>query len=248
MRLGRPAVAGLALAFATTVATGVPARAQDGPRDLNNPTCPPMATMRTGLANTLQYRLEPHDGRRILIADGGIGLFTAQTLEAALKANAPVDELWLNSPGGIAAEGVAAGKLVHKLGIPTRIPDTAWCASACMFIFLGGSIRQVDPQGVFAVHMFTEVKDDPRLAEAIRDSYRNGGVERLTATIARIEQDAAEISSAQNDFLIRMGVSRRLLTDFTYRQKSVRNDSVDTSTLRCLSQAEMRDLNVINIR
>ncbi|CAN5281998.1 hypothetical protein BH09PSE2_BH09PSE2_04290 [soil metagenome] len=225
-----------------------PAVALDGARDRDNPTCPPLSTMSVGQTYSMQFRAESHDGRRVLIADGGVGLFAAQALETALKANAPIDEIWLNSPGGLAAEGLSAGRLIRRLGIPTRVPDTAWCASACTFIFLGGSVRQVDPQGVFAVHMFTEVKDDPRLAEAIRDSYRNGGMERLTATIARIEQDAAEISSAQNDFLIRMGVSRRLLTDFAYRQKSMRNGTVDTSTLRCLTGAEMRDLNVINVR
>jgi hypothetical protein len=239
-------VAGLLAALAVPAA---PAGAQDsGARDRDNPTCPPLSTMKTGAGAGMEFRLETPGGRRVLVADGPVGLFTADRLKAALKENAPVEELWLNSPGGVASEGLAAGRLVHDLGVPTRVPATAWCASACNFIFLGGPIREVDPGGVFAVHMFTEVKDDPRLKQSMQDAYRPGGMERLVADIARIEQESAEIASQQNDFLIRMGVSRKLLTDYAYRQKSVRGGPGDSSTLRCLSPGEMRETNVVNVR
>ena len=39
--------------------------------------------------------------------------------------------------------------------------------------------------------------------------------------IGDVEQDLALLASEDNDFLIRMGVSRKLLTDVMYQQKAV---------------------------
>jgi hypothetical protein len=53
------------------------------------------------------------------------------------------------------------------------------------------------------------------------------------------------LASEDNDFLIRMGLSRRLLTEVMYRQSAV-GDGADHSTMRCLTLAEARLYNVVN--
>ena len=49
---------------------------------------------------------------------------------------------------------------------------------------------------------------------------------------------------SSNDFLIRMGVSRDLLTQVMYKQQAVRTDE-NPSTRYCLSPREVRDYNVV---
>jgi hypothetical protein len=43
-----------------------------------------------------------------------------------------------------------------------------------------------------------------------------------------------------------MGISRKLLTDIMYRQQAVKRED-NPSTRYCLSQAEVRDYNVVPI-
>jgi hypothetical protein len=45
-----------------------------------------------------------------------------------------------------------------------------------------------------------------------------------------------------------MGVSRKLLTDIMYRQKAVKEQGSDGSTRRCLTQAEVFQYKVANVR
>ena len=52
-----------------------------------------------------------------------------------------------------------------RQNIQTRIPEGWACFSACNFLFMGGTVRIVDPGGLFIVHMFTHTGDragDPR--------------------------------------------------------------------------------------
>lgn len=53
------------------------------------------------------------------------------------------------------------------------------------------------------------------------------------------------LASEDNDFLIRMGVSRKLLTEIMYKQKAVAAGD-DKSTRRCLTQSEAVKYNVAN--
>ena len=61
--------------------------------------------------------------------------------------------------------------------------------------------------------------------------------------IAEIEQDSALLASEDNDFLIRMGVSRKLLTEIMYKQQAVRSDENPT-TRYCLNPREVVEYNV----
>ena len=48
------------------------------------------------------------------------------------------------------------------------------------------------------------------------------GEENTVGLIGEIEQQSALLASEDNDFLIRMGISRALLTEVMYRQRAVR--------------------------
>jgi hypothetical protein len=52
------------------------------------------------------------------------------------------------------------------------------------------------------------------------------------------------LASDDNDFLIRMGISRKLLTEVMYKQQAVKTDE-NPSTRYCLSQEEVRRYNVM---
>lgn len=204
------------------------------PMDPDNPTCPKFMNWSTYPA--MKFTLETIGGVRVLKAEGQIDEDVALRLQDALKTNDPVQEIWLRSPGGDARAGNAAGKIIREAMIPTRIPEGWACFSACNFVFMGGVIRYVDPGGLFAVHMFTHLGDK----EAVRSELKKGDAIGL---IGDVEQDSAMLASEDNDFLIRMGVSRKLLTEVMYQQKAVA-DAESKSTRRCLTQDEDYRYNV----
>lgn len=206
--------------------------------DPDNPTCPRHLDWST--YRQMKFSLDNSSGRRILKAEGAIDDGVAARLQDALKANAPIDEIWIRSPGGSARAGNEAGTLVRQSGIPTRIPEGWACFSACNFLFMGGVIRYVDPGGFFVVHMFTHLGDK----EAVKEELKQGSDEAIDL-IGDVEQDSALLASEDNDFLIRMGVSRKLLTDVMYQQKAIA-DQEDKSTRRCLTPEEAAKYNVAN--
>ena len=206
--------------------------------DVNNPTCPKQLNWST--YRQMRFTLETVDGVRVLKAEGMIDETVPERLREALKANDPVEEIWFRSPGGDARAGNLAGKIVREAMIPTRIPAGWACFSACNFMFMGGPIRFVDQGGLFVVHMFTHLADkDAVRAEVARDA------DTALEIIGEVEQDSALLASEDNDFLIRMGVSRKLLTDVMYQQKAIA-DGEDKSTRRCLTPEETVKYNVAN--
>ena len=209
--------------------------------DPANPTCP--KELNFSAHKTMQFALREEGGMRILVAEGAIDGGVPARLQAALKKHDPIDQIWLRSPGGDARAGTEAGKLIRQSLAFTRIPDGWACFSACNFVFMGGRGRIVDPGGLFVVHMFTHTSDRGAIeAEVLR------GTESTVGLIGEIEQDSALLASEDNDFLIRMGVSRKLLTDIMYRQKAVKEQGGDGSTRRCLTQQEVFQYKVANVR
>ena len=209
--------------------------------DPANPTCP--KELNVSAHKAMQLTLREENGLRILLAEGAIDSGLPARLQAALKKHEPIDQIWLRSPGGDARAGTEAGKLIRQSLAFTRIPEGWACFSACNFVFMGGRGRIVDPGGLFVVHMFTHTSDRGAIeAEVLR------GTESTVGLIGSIEQDSALLASEDNDFLIRMGVSRKLLTDIMYRQKAVKEQGGDGSTRRCLTQAEVFQYKVANVR
>ena len=208
------------------------------PPDPNNPTCPKSLDWST--YRQMRFTLFETDARRILKAEGVIDAGAGARLAAALKEHDPIDEIWLRSPGGDARVGNEAGSIIRKLGVPRRIPSGWACFSACNFIFMGGPIRFIDDGGHFVVHMFTHLSDKDAVHAEVSQS-----ADEALALISGVEQDSAMLASEDNDFLIRMGVSRKLLTEVMYKQKAVAAGD-DKSTRRCLTSREAVKYNVAN--
>ena len=205
--------------------------------DPNNPNCP--AVPDWGPASRMTLTPRDVDGRRVLVAEGVIDETLPERLRAILERDEQIGEIWLRSRGGDASAGNAAGRVIRSIpGLLTVIPAGWTCFSACNFVFMGGDRRRVEPGGVFMVHMFTHTSDRSVISESVLD-----GTQATTELIAGIEQSSALLASEDNDFLIRMGISRTLLTDVMYRQQAV-GTSDNPSTRYCLSQAEVREYNV----
>jgi hypothetical protein len=213
---------------------------QSGPRsrmDPANPTCPenPDWGPNTRMALTTRNVGD----KRVLVAEGVIDATLPDRLRAAIEADPLIVEVWLKSQGGDATAGNAAGRVIRSYpGVLTRIPAGWVCFSACNFVFMGGQPRVVERGGVFMVHMFTHTNDRTVISESVMD-----GAAATTELIVSIEQSSALLASEDNDFLIRMGISRRLLTEVMYRQQAVGNAD-DPSTRYCLTQDEVTRYNV----
>jgi len=208
--------------------------------DPDNPTCP--AEPDWGSSDAMKLTVTQGADYNILLAEGRIDAGLPDRLQAALDADPMIGEVWLRSRGGNARAGNDAGRIIRNLGLVTRIPKGWTCFSACNFVFMGGVERLVDEGGVFMVHMFTHTRDRWIIDDAVID-----GSEATTELIASIEQSSALLATEDNDFLIRMGISRKLLTDVMYQQQAVGNED-DPSTRYCLTRDEVLEYNVSNPR
>ena len=196
-----------------------------------NPTCP--LNPNWSASPTMTLKVEKRGGMKVMLAEGRVDAGLPDRLAAALKANPDVAEIWLRSPGGDARAGNAAGRIIRSnFGLGTRVPSGWACFSACNFIFMGGQPRMIDPGGIFMVHMFTRTGDRSAIDMSVAM-----GTEATKELIGSIEQDSALLASEDNAFLIKMGVSRKLLTDIMYRQQAVATED-DKSTRRCLTVDE----------
>lgn len=208
-----------------------------GANDPNNPSCPAEPDWGPAARMTLTKRDE--NGMRVLVAEGIIDSTLPDRLKRALEGDDQIGEIWMRSRGGDARAGNLAGKVIRSYpGMITRIPAGWTCFSACNFLFMGGQPRFVDPGGVFMVHMFTHTGDRENIQLAAEE-----GTAETVRLIAEIEQDSALLASEDNDFLIRMGVSRKLLTEVMYKQQAVRSEDNPT-TRYCLSPREVVEYNV----
>lgn len=201
-------------------------------RDPANPTCP--AQPNWSDYPSMRFTVATENGMTVLKGEGRIDASTPTNLQAALDEHGDtVEEIWLRSPGGDARAGTQAGFIIRESTIPTRIPGGWTCFSACNFMFMGGMARFVDPGGVFMVHMFTHVG----AGSATRQQVSRGG-QTTVNVVGEIEQASALLASEDNDFLIRMGISRALLTDVMYQVRAVSADA-NRETRRCLTRDEM---------
>lgn len=208
-------------------------------RDPDNPTCP--AEPDWGPSEPMTLTRVDRGGIRVLLAGGRIDAGLPERLEQAIDADPMIAEIWLRSRGGNARAGNEAGRIIRSYpGLATRVPAGWTCFSACNFIFVGGRPRFVDEGGVFMVHVFTHTRDRWIIDEAVID-----GSEATTELIASIEQSSALLATEDNDFLIRMGISRDLLTDVVYQQQAVGSEQ-DPSTRYCLTPEEVVRYNVMN--
>ena len=205
-----------------------------------NPTCPMKVDW--GQPRAMTLTVADKGRKRVLIADGIVDSRLPERLKAAIDSDERIEEVWLKSRGGDAVAGNRAGKVIRSYpGMVTRIPAGWTCFSSCNFVFMGGDRRFVEPGGIFMVHMFTHTGDRDVIEISVDE-----GTEETTRLIGEIEQASALLASEDNDFLIRMGISRKLLTEVMYKQQAVASKE-NPSTRYCLNQDEVRKYNVVPV-
>jgi hypothetical protein len=91
--------------------------------------------------------------------------------------------------------------------------------------------------------MFTHAQDK----DAVKAQLASAD-DKAIGLLGSVEQESALLASEDNDFLIRMGISRKLLTEVMYRQKALAEQGDDRSTRRCLTPDEVGRYNVANAR
>ncbi|GAB5482056.1 MAG: hypothetical protein Pars92KO_18130 [Parasphingorhabdus sp.] len=210
--------------------------------DPDNPTCPAEPNW-TSNEEMVLTPIKKND-TKILLAEGVVDIGLPDRLKKTLSDNPDITEIWLRSPGGHARAGNEAGRIIREQGglMITRIPAGWSCFSACNFVFMGGRARIIEADGGFMVHMFTMTGD----RNAINYSIEMG-TDSTVELIGEVEQESALLATEDNDFLIRMGVSRKLLKDIMYKQKAVKTEGSDQSTRRCLTREEAIKYNVANV-
>ena len=223
------------LAAAAALLNAQVAQAQTDP---DNPSCPRNPNWSS--YPEMRFTVEEIEGRQVLLAEGRIDDNLIPRLEQAIS-NFQGDEIWIRSPGGNAVVGNQAGRIIRDNNMTTRIPSGWACFSACNFMFMGGIVRYVDDGGLFIVHMFTHTAN----RDAIRSEVARGE-ENTIGLIGDIEQQSALLASRDNDFLIRMGISRDLLTEIMYQVSAVA-DASNRETRRCLTQEQVARYNVVTV-
>lgn len=207
-----------------------------------NPTCP----LEPNWTANSQMEITPLeiDGTKVLLAEGAVDKGLPERMRKALTDHPDTTEIWLRSPGGDARAGNETGRIIRKegKGIVTRVPNGWTCFSACNFVFMGGQLRIIEPGGHFMVHMFTMTGDRGAIDYSVEM-----GTESTVGLISEVEQESAQLAAEDSFFLVRMGVSIKLLTDIMYKQKAVATqDSIDRSTRRCLTIEEALFYSVAN--
>lgn len=195
------------------------------PRDPDNPSCP--RNLNVSTYREMRFTVLERAGQApVLLAEGVLDEQVIPRLEAAL-AGFEGREIWLRSPGGSDDLGIEAAHRIRQQGLSTRIPSGWTCLGGCSYMFLGGTSRSVDAGGIYAVQMFTTVDDPADVTD-----------------FGEIANRAAMIATGDYDFMIRMGVSPRLLGDIAYRQ-SARPTAENPTTRRCLTRDELREYRVV---
>jgi len=169
------------------------------------------------------------DGRKGLAIDGRIGPASAswfrEQLDAAKLTSG--DVVFLSSPGGSLDQGMIMGAVVRSRGLTTVVgrvdsskrPQPARCASACVFVFAGGKIREAMPRSMLGVHQFS--------------STSAKGEESTRDIVSRTQQTTGIIL----DYMTRMGVSPSIMQAMTA-----------SKDIRWLTEKEAFDLNLVTAR
>jgi len=144
--------------------------------------------------------------RAALVLHGRIGPASASWFrekldEAKLK---PGDAVLLSSPGGDLAQSVIMGEIIRTRGLVTAVGTTdgagrirpGSCASACVFVFAGGTTRYGIDGSRLGVHRFTTTRtgDDP-----VADTQRTTGLVLSYLNRMGISASLVEAMSATAD-------------------------------------------------
>jgi len=107
------------------------------------------------------FSVDPADPGYIRL-NGEIGTNSALDFRRALNAVPDAKLVVLDSPGGSVGMALLIADDIHQRKLATLIPEGAGCYSACAYLFLAGSEREVD--GKLGVHQISA--DEPDLGSA----------------------------------------------------------------------------------
>ena len=116
----------------------------------------------------------------------------------------------LNSEGGSVIEALAIGELIQTRRLATNVPNGATCASACVTILAGGVIRTAHPNSKIGIHMASGVFNE-KYVNYTEEVIKKYGVEATPILASMFEELAAEIIMKQVYFILKAGISLRLL-------------------------------------
>lgn len=171
----------------------------------------------------LRTTVEKRGAETILIIEGQIGPDLPQRLKTLFADHPDIAAIHFNASGGDRTSAMAAGHIVRAEGsLQGHVPAGWGCTDACALLFLSTRIRSVDPAAVFDLGRFFEPAGTPAGAGA---------------------SDIARQSLGISDYLVRMGVSRRLLTGTLDREAASADGAAQP---RCLTPAELHGYNVAN--
>ena len=158
-------------------------------------------------------------GETVLRVEGRIDPGVPARLRDMFADHPQISTLHFNSAGGDVPSAIAAGKVVRSEGLLVAQVPAGWgCTGACALLFLSGRVRTVDPAGVFDLGRFYDTGD---------------------GSAQGVARQSLEIS----DYLIRMGVSRRLMNGVLDREAA---ESAGKAVRHCLTPDELHAYNVAN--
>jgi hypothetical protein len=103
-------------------------------------------------AASVNLVLDPSSGDVALITIEGAIVEGDADEFLRLSLEAPEALVVLNSPGGLAMEGINIGRLIRKAGYSTAVLDGHECMSACGLIWLSGKIKFLAPSALVGFH------------------------------------------------------------------------------------------------
>lgn len=168
-------------------------------------------------ANALEFLYLSKNGKQVLLFEGSFAKGDSFKFSESVRRVGRIDEIWFDSGGGIVVEGIEIGRKIRSLGLATKIPNGAQCLSICAFAFLGGVIREIDPGGVFGVHMFSTMCSEETvhaLAKEITSIVKkegDKGSSKIVDRLIKTEQYSANLARDQADYLLEMEISLRML-------------------------------------
>lgn len=188
-----------------------------------------------------QYSVVDYRGRKALVLDGDIDRDESKKFDQALSRAGAVEEIILNSGGGIEIEGLAIGRTIRKRGLGTRITSRGMCASSCADIFLGGVSRRVEKGGRYGIHMATVARNPEAIrlvAASVQATRQSNDPKHIQNIIFQIETFSAQAAARWAGYVLEMGASPRIVDLGT---------KTGADDMNFLNQAQLNDLNVVNV-
>lgn len=238
----------LAVSLFAGLAHGEIAAPEDAPMFV-----PPPANEEEAFSLPLRFSKKPVGKRNILYVWGGVNEGDSERFRAAVEAAKPIEEVWFFSPGGSLEDGLQIGRIIHGAKLTTHIKRGMECISACNFMFMGGTVRLIEPGGIFGVHMFStneyeQISANLQDMSAKSEEYnkqnpnRQANIDKIRLdamdeAIKSVQQNAAQTAAEIARFLAEMQLSLRFLTAFAI----IPNDQP-----RALTRDELRDFNIVN--